>query len=176
MRSLIVALCVALLPSVAAGQASPEASYQDGLPSTERIWFGTGLGPASGGMGYAGHRTFMTGRHAFTLRSAGSLDPFGEVFSALSGSDASSSAYDFGVLYSRPLVDTPRGFVSVGAGIGGAQRMREDAPVVLGLPLEVQATVRLSSWFGLGLYGFGDLNREQSFGGFTLGFQAGKLW
>ena len=173
MRPFIGVLFLALLPSVAAAQG---ASPSDGLPSADRIWFGSGLGAASGGMGFSGHWTFVTGRHVLSLRSAGSFDPFGDLFSVLSGRDLSSSAYDFGLLYGRPLVDSPGGFVSIGAGIGGAQQAREDAPVVLGLPLEMQAAVRLSSWFGLGFYGFANFNREQSFGGFTLGLQVGQLW
>lgn len=173
MRLLVVSLVLTLLPSVAAAQAPPP---DGGLPRTDRIWFGSGLGAASGGLGYSGHWTFVTGRHVLSLRSAGSFDPFGDLFSAFSERDLSSSAYDFGLLYGRPLVDTSGGFVSVGAGIGGARRAREGAAVVLGLPLEMQAAARLSSWLGLAFYGFANLNREQSFGGFTLGLQVGHLW
>lgn len=169
MLARLALLLLALAAPAAMAQPDPKP------PASERVWYAAGVGAASGGTGLAAHWTLVTGRHAFSLRSALSFSLLGELVGAIIGRDG-GSAYDFGLLYGRPLVDTQQTFVSVGAGVGLVQRMRDEGPAALGLPLEVQATARLTSWFGIGVYGFGNVNRMRSFGGVALALQVGQLW
>jgi hypothetical protein len=46
---------------------------------------------------------------------------------------------------------------------------------VIGFPLEAQVTWLPAEFFGIGLYGFADLNQTRSFAGLTLSVQLGKL-
>ena len=145
--------------------------------SADRAWLGSGMGVTSGGLGMAGGLTYTRAGHVLSLRGAMSVNPLAEVFCFLGApeTDCPPSMMDGGLLYGRALVDTPDAFVSVGAGVGAAQAIREGAPVTFAVPVEVQAQRVVAPWLGLGVYGFASLNGTRSFGGIALSVQVGEL-
>ena len=74
-------------------------------------------------------------------------------------------------------------FLSCGTGIAltnGAHKnglfsKEIDIPSTIGLPIDMRVSLRLTSFFGLGLYGFANINSEQFFSGVTLNVEIGKF-
>ena len=157
--------------------APPDSSGTSGSRPPERAWYGGGLGLSGVGVGGASHLTYVRGRHAVSLRTAVSADLLAVLSCAADGSEAPCPVFvvDLGLVYSRPLVDAPGTFVSVGAGLGAAATLAEDGPAGLAIPLEAQAHQRLTSWLGVELYGFGSLNGQRSFAGVAVGVVVGDL-
>jgi hypothetical protein len=147
------------------------ALAQDTVSSRfDTFWIGGGLG--AGSRDFAGHLNvaYQTGANLFSFRTAGTAGLLSRGFS------------DWALLYGRATRAPGRYQASVALGIavadgcegGGLGRCR-DEPSVIGLPLETQLFWRPSKGFGVGLYGFADINQLQSFAGLTLGIQLGRL-
>lgn len=104
------------------------------------------------------------------------------------------SLWEVGALYGKG-VKSQRGFASIAAGVGvmggdeprtlmvsisanGGGTITPAGPrpsTSIGIPMEVQLFWTPTSFLGLGLYGFGNLNTEKSFAGALLAVQLGRL-
>jgi hypothetical protein len=95
--------------------------------------------------------------------------------------------YDLGLLVGY-AAQMGRGHWSIAVGIASvtgtyghglnlfsSNESREKVPAHIGLPLEVQLFPYVSRFWGVGLYGYADVNAEQSFAGITLSLRLGKL-
>jgi hypothetical protein len=141
-----------------------------GRASDSRYWLSTGMGWAT--RGPAGHLagTYQFGGHLLSARGAGTIAVFGD------------ELWDLGLLYGRSLV-TGVVHASFGAGVGvvgGETRESihgdsESLPTTVGVPLELQLFLRPLPVIGIGLYGFGNVNREESFAGVSAAIQLGRV-
>ena len=139
------------------------------------FWFNFGMGKGSVGthaFALEANASYQFGKNLITLRSAGTAELFGK------------SIGDYGLLYGIILKQQPT-FVSFGVGlafVGGSisqglfsTKEPEKIGPTIGLPLEVQLFFRPARFLGIGLYGFANLNPEESFVGATISLQLGKL-
>jgi hypothetical protein len=146
----------------------------DALPTRapgSRAWVSGGLGWAS--RGPAGHLavSYQSGGNLLSARGSGTIAVFGDPL------------WDLGLVYGRRLVSGGV-HASIGAGVGavgGETRESihgdpEPLATTLGVPIEVQLSLRPVPILGIGLYGFGNVNREESFAGVTVAIQIGRLW
>jgi hypothetical protein len=107
----------------------------------------------------------------------------------LFGPRPSESVWDLGVLYGR-FAKTSDGFASVSAGVsyvGGVRRGKFLSSSgwisnyekltfrTIGIPLEGQLFWTPTSFVGIGIYGFANMNLEKSFFGGLLCIQIGKI-
>ncbi|MGD8778804.1 MAG: hypothetical protein PVH88_07560 [Ignavibacteria bacterium] len=89
---------------------------------------------------------------------------------------------DYSLLYGRVLFSSTALF-SVGGGIGivtgkrskGLFSEKKEIKTTIALPLETQLFWRPFRFLGLGLYGFANINSEESFAGGTFSLQVGLL-
>jgi hypothetical protein len=139
-------------------------------------WLNFGLGAGSigeeGGIAINANLSYQFDSNLLSLRTVGNGELFGK------------SMTDYGVLYGRSLSQNSL-FVSVGAGLAMVEGsishglFSDEEPEaigpVLGIPLEVQLFWRPLSFLGIGIYGFANINQEESFTGATLNLQLGKL-
>lgn len=102
---------------------------------------------------------------------AGSLLRGGTVFSLRMVDTWEGGVVDVGVLYGRVLSTTPI-YVSLSGGLGPVFGRRISTTV--GVPLEGQVFLRRSI-FGIGAYGFGNVNPEESFVGLAVSVQVGRF-
>lgn len=144
-----------------------------------RFWIGSGLGVAAltiadeqGIFGVAAgnlNATYQYGRTLVSARVTLATLPFGPIYS------------DVGLLYGRVLSQGSF-FASVGAGVAFVEGNyvgvgdNEDLFSTIGLPLEVQLFARPFRFIGVGIYGFANVNPEQSFLGATFSVQIGNFW
>lgn len=98
-----------------------------------------------------------------------------------SGEFLGKNVYDYALIYGRVL-GNEKPMVSLGGGVGYVDGDRSDLfgdpePIdnTLGFAIELQVRFRLFNFLGIGLYGFGNINKEIIFGGVTIGVQLGKL-
>jgi hypothetical protein len=158
---LLAALLLDATPSVLA-QESPATRF-------DTFWLGPGLG--AGTNDFAAHFNFsyQTGANLLSLRAATTAgifsDGFGDV-ALLYGRATRPDRYHASVAVGVAVADGCKG-----GGLGGCR----DRPSVFGFPIETQLFWRPSRVFGVGLYGFANLNQSQSFAGMTLGLQLGRL-
>lgn len=90
---------------------------------------------------------------------------------------------DFGFLYGR-VISTESFQFSYAAGLaivtgyrseGLFDNTSEEISPTIGIPIGLQANWEPTSFIGLGISGFANLNPKQSFAGLTLSLQLGKL-
>jgi hypothetical protein len=134
------------------------------------FWVAGGFGFASRGPAAHVSGTYRSGGNLFSARGAGTIAVFGD------------ELWDVGILYGRSLL---AGVVHASAAAGGGLvggMTREgvhDDPRPLqrtfGVPIEVQLFFRPLPVLGIGLYGFSNVNREESFTGVTAAVQLGRL-
>lgn len=165
--------------------------------SKQFFWLNGGIGVSSvhGGLGsYPGASSFGG---SFCYQSDNSLHSFryirNEEFQLLGSDLPTETVWDCGALYGR-IAKASYGFASISCGIsilGGVRRGRylsssgnwffatryydENNFITIGIPVEGQLFWMPSSFFGIGLYGFANLNNEKSFAGALLCIQLGKL-
>lgn len=94
------------------------------------------------------------------------------------------SLNDYSILYGRAFTSSAF-LASLGGGLGFvdgsisnglfSEEEPEEIEMIIGLPLEAQLFWRPLRFLGLGLYGFANINSEESFYGCTLALQIGKL-
>jgi len=147
------------------GQASP-------APRRETFWFAGGLGVGSEDFAGSLNGSYQFGANVVSLRTAATAGLFDQGFN------------DYALLYGRATRPAgARYHASVGAGLSLVDGCRggsvfsdcRSVQTVVGFPIELQFFWRPGSVVGLGLYGFANLNRSQSFAGVTLGLQLGRL-
>ncbi len=179
---------------------NPQSYAQEGSEQSQddvnRWWITMGLGWANGApefdpqlfsdvssLGSSVSFSYQFGPHLISLRSAGDLNytsSLGFLF-ALTGE--TSSITDVALLYGRS--DKGRASLAVGVGfverrsrqkyILGAPTLQPEKQTTVGLALEGQLFLPISGWFGLGLYGFGNINSKKSFVGLCLAIRVGNL-
>lgn len=175
---LLAAACVFVSQPVH-GQArtsAPEQSPQSPRP----YWVNIGIGPASKSpsadnldhihVGFGISYTGMIRPHRFVggrILSTGEFDVL---------ADKLDRRIDLGLLYGV-AVPTRRTVVSAGAGLGLEYfaRAGQEGHTTVAVPFEVQTYVRLSRSFGVGVSGIANVNGQDSFVGFLLGVQFGRL-
>jgi|GEM_PF-988962 len=157
------------VPTAGAQLASPGGA--DVLqPRGTRAWVSGGVGFAS--RGPAGHLagTYQFGGNLLSVRGAGTIAVFGD------------ELWDVGLLYGRAFVSgLVHASASAGVGLVGGQTREgihdegEALPTTFGVPIAAELFFRPMPVLGLGLYGFGNVNREESFAGITAAVQLGRL-
>jgi hypothetical protein len=145
------------------------------------------LGGRAGGFASGASLSYHTGGNLFSIRYI-----FAEKTSASSsrfgGPTPLESVWDLGVLYGI-CTKTASNFASLSAGLGlvGGVRRRKFLGNNLfsdeyegltfhtfGIPIEGQLFLTPSSFVGIGFIGFGNINKEKSFGGVLLCVRLGK--
>jgi hypothetical protein len=127
------------------------------------LWWvvgGGGFSTQGGSLGFGLSHQFRP--HIFTGRFVRNYDSDG----------GGTQAWDVGVLYGRSY-KTQQAMISASAGVGYVGPSPEFGTI--GIPLESQIFWTPTRYFGIGVYGFGNLNTKESFGGALLSLQFGRL-
>lgn len=142
-----------------------------------KYWLCAGLGGCTlGDLAGSAAISLRFDRTIFSMRTtANSAGLFGDEY------------YDVGLLVGY-AAQMGRGHCSIAIGIArvtgsyghglnlfSTSASREKIAAQAGLPLELQLYPYISRVFGLGLYGYADLNAVQSFAGITLSLRVGRL-
>jgi hypothetical protein len=85
--------------------------------------------------------------------------------------DHGTQNWDVGALYGRSY---KTGFAMI-SGSAGIAYVGGNANPTVGIPLESQIFWTPTRYFGIGVYGFGNINTKNSFGGALLGLQFGRV-
>jgi hypothetical protein len=169
----------ARLPTLLAAMlllATLPAQAQDGaLPHPDMFWITGGLGVGSEDFAGTAGISFQHDAHLFALRVAGTAGLFDDGFSDVAllygrASHVADAPFRLGAAAGISAVDG-----CIEPGLGSVVGNCEAQKTVIGLPLEAHVTWLPFNFFGLGLYGFADLNKTRSFAGLTLSVQLGKL-
>ena len=172
MRRLLLVLTLtgtAIVP--AAAQTPPQRTWWVTV-GAGRGFFGTETG-----LGAHVSVSHQFGANLLSLRSSGT----GDILETLFGSPGTViGTSDWGVLYGRA---STHGHLhrSLAVGIGRARVYRAvasgdpTATTHFGVPLEGQLFARLGGVFGLGLYGYGNLNSDRTYWGLSAAIELGKL-
>jgi hypothetical protein len=146
-----------------------------------------GLGSHPGAPSFGGSLCYQSGKNLLSFRYLRN-----EEFQILGADSPSETVWDVGVLYGR-IAKASYGFASISAGIslvGGVRRGRylsssggwfgtsyyeENDFITVGIPVEAQLFWTPLPFFGIGFYGFANLNTEKSFVGALLCIQFGIL-
>jgi hypothetical protein len=164
-------------------EANPSTALRAGLPQpvqgrTQSFWINAGVGVGTVDLAAAASASYQFGSSLLSVRTAAT----GE-FELLGPAD---ELWDVGLLYGRATppgtfhaalgagVAVVRGTLRGGGGFGPPER-EERIPTTVGLPVELQLFWRPTTILGLGIYGFANANREQSFAGAALSVQLGSL-
>jgi hypothetical protein len=163
---------VASLAAAGTLAVAPVRAQTEPPPEHDTFWIGAGLGGGSEGFAGSLNGSYQFGVNLISMRMTATAGIFEDEF------------YDLAILYGRATPPAgARHHLSAAVGLGLVDGCR-DASVfsncravstVVGLPLELQAFWRPGKVVGLGLYGFANFNRAQSFVGVTLGLQVGRL-
>ena len=137
------------------------------------VWLTVGLGA-----GWV-HQTAFAGAASLSYRSGASVLVWRVTGVAELFGDA---GWDTGLLYGRATRGRVyEAWAAMGVGLADGTRSSSlfgqeyQLPSVVGIPLEAHLTWTPANWFGLGLYGFADVNHSQSFAGVALGVELGLL-
>lgn len=161
--------------------AAPLGQLQAQRQSSTQNWVTFGMGQATcGGLTeLGGQLTFshQSGRLVVTGRGLWGFDILGGV---LQVPGMIIDVEDFGLLVgvgNRP----GRIRYSLGAGLGRATITRKGSSstdvksTAVGVPLEGQLFVQPLRFVGVGVYGYGDLNKEKSFWGWSISVALGRV-
>jgi hypothetical protein len=170
MKLLLLILIPAMMLSINSimAQVVEEPEHE----SEDHYWIGVGLG--TGTLGFpAGSINLSYQFDGSVITARGAID--GEIF----GDDL----WDLALLYGISIGHGEL-YASAGAGVAivGGERSHgifsqgEDIPITAGLAIESQLAWRPIPLLGVVLYGFADINTEESFAGVTMGVQVGNLW
>jgi hypothetical protein len=189
-----------ILAMIAAGfLLNPHCYAQEGAEQSQddvnRWWITLGLGWATGApkfdpqlfgdfsnFGFSESFSYQFGPHVISLRAAGDYNYTGG-FLLFFGTGETSSISDIALLYGRS--DKGRASMAVGVGfverkshqkyILGQPTLQPEKQTTVGLALEGQLYLPIAGWFGLGLYGFGNINSKASFFGVSVAIRLGNL-
>ncbi len=167
------ALAIMLLVSIPADATSQFPV----VPSRDRLWASGGLGVGSDEFGVSANVAFQHGSHLFSLRTAATAglfqdhDGFRDVALLYGYATPTSSRHHAGAAIGIAIVDA---CVDSEGGLFSSSSCI-DQRTVLGLPIEAQLAWLPAKFLGIGLYGFGNVNRRRSFGGVTLSLQLGRV-
>jgi hypothetical protein len=160
------AIALSLLVAPVASGQTPAA------PERDSFWFSAGLGVGSEDVAGSLNAAYQFGANVISLRNTATAGLFDDGFS------------DYAVLFGRATRPAGKRYHLSGAlGVGvvdgctadGFLGGCDDTGMVVGLPLEVQASWRPGRWAGLALYGFANFNQTRSFAGLTLALQLGRM-
>lgn len=164
-------LAIMLLVSIPADATSQSPV----APTRDRFWVSGGLGVGSEDFGVSANVAFQHGSHLFSLRTAATTGLF----------DDHDGAGDVALLYGYATPTSSRHHAGAAIGIaivdscddreGGFFSSCVVQRSVLGLPIEAQMAWLPAKYLGIGLYGFGNINRRRSFAGVTLSLQLGRV-
>ena len=142
---------------------------------TSGFWIELGIGGGSvgeGGGSISLNACCQKNRNLFSGRIIGCGELFGRTLN------------DYGILYNRVFHSSAL-LMTFGGGLGVvtghishglfSSKDPEDIAPVIGLPLEARLFIRPLSFLGLGLFGFANINAQESFYGATLSLSMGKL-
>lgn len=155
-------------------ESIPEHLNEDTIQTDKsRYWVNTGLGVGTIGMALIAGTHYQFGPNLLSIRGSVTAEIFGDEFwdiGLLYG--WASSEYDYHVSFSSGIA-----IMGGSRSEGGlfSNTPREVISAQFGVPLEGQFYWRPFRYFGLGLYGFANLNIEQLFAGLALSVQLGKL-
>ena len=149
-------------------------------------WLSFGLGAGGGGIAGGLNLSYLKNNHYFSLRNVvvSHLTLYGS-------QEVTESAGDVSFLYGS-CKRNKNTFSSVGFGLGivtgtaerdyfedGLEEITEHGKErryrVIGIPFEVQFRINIFSFIGIGLYGFGNVNKEKSYAGVLVCLYLGKL-
>lgn len=167
-----------LIVTLTATAAVPAAA-QSAQPHTWWVAVGAGRGffGTETAIGANVSVSYQFGASILSVRSTGT----GDILESLFGSPGDIvGTSDWGVLYGRA---STHGHLhrSLAVGIGTARVYRAvasgdpKASTHFGVPLEGQLFLRLGGVVGFGLYGYGNLNSDQSYGGLSAAIELGRL-
>lgn len=147
-------------------------------------WLNVGIGASSAGISGSASFSYNYGSGLISIRHVANSE-----FNILWPSPT-ETVWDLGVIYGRSA-KASYGVASISGGIaivGGVRRGRYLGSTgwfssqyetlkfsTIGIPIEGQLFWTPFSFLGIGMYGFGNLNREQSFAGALLCLQLGAL-
>lgn len=175
-RLVLVTALLTAAPFLPAEAQAPTAGER------QRTWWVT-LGAGRGdfgtetGIGASVSGAYQFGRTVLAVRSALTGDILETLFA--STGDVIGTE-DFGVLVGRATDPGPtHASAAVGLGIARVRRATgsggDSTTAHFGVPLEAQLFWRPTRVFGLGFYGYGNLNSGQSFWGLSVSVQLGRL-
>jgi hypothetical protein len=142
---------------------------------SQYFWIEFGLGGGSVGEGGGSgclNVNYQFGRNLCSARIIGCGELFGRTLN------------DYSFLYNH-VFNSSALLITFGGGLGivtghishglFSDKDPEDIAPVIGLPLEARLFFRPLSFLGLGLFGFANINAEESFYGVTLSLALGKM-
>jgi hypothetical protein len=159
---------------VAIGLTSPTALAGQSAKPGWRLWAAGGLGfgggDADGGIAALSELVFQRAPHQVSVRAVAIADLFNE--------GCTSGLGEVGLLYGRTATG-PLGHASISAGLAVTMPshcgLAGPRPTVLGVPLSLEAALRLAPVVGIGAQAFANLNGKGSFGGLVVFVQLGWL-
>lgn len=177
-------LCIGLVGLILSTGCSPVYAQDITCDSSAQFyWFNAGGGASSvqGGLGESSFGvspgvsfSYQLGNNLFSVRHVYNVEFQIHVFGESSTPEA---VWDVGALYGR-IAKASYGFASISGGIsivGEVRPYKERTFLTAGIPFETQLFWTPLPSFGIGIYGFANLNREKSFVGALLCIQIGKL-
>ena len=183
-NNLTVIISTVLMLLTTKSQAYVQQDTSDSKPNLS--WLNLGLGVGSIGLSAGASFSYNFGSSLISIRSVANSEF--KIF----GPSPSENVWDLGVLYGRSA-KASYGVASISGGIaivGGVRRGRYLGSTggffssdkyesltfsTIGIPIEGQLFWTPFSFFGIGIYGFGNLNPEQSFAGALLCLEFGEV-
>ena len=153
-------------------------------PNDNLYWINGGLGRSSlGSLGGSAGISIQLKKMMFSLRATGNSEK-GGWFEG--GDEFSDVGLLIGIATQRPKnhasfsvglarVTGSRYIETETKGFSLFSGKRVDISPTIGFPIESQLFLKLSSWFGMGLNIYFNINEKRTFGGITLNLMLGKL-
>jgi len=164
-----------LIFALAALLLLPAAAFGQGVTQPARAWLGVGLGGGGGmedvsGAALMGQLVYQRSPHHLAVR--------GLVLAEAGSGSSSPNVGELGLLYGRTRMGY-MGHMSAAAGLALTTfdpcPNDDDTCIILGVPIVLDAALRVFPVAGLGAQIFGNLNAEASYAGLALYLQLGWL-
>jgi hypothetical protein len=170
---------------ISASYCQPALAQIDrNMGSVHNVWLNLGIGGSTHGLAGLISMSVQNDIHLITFRYVSSTE------FVILGPTPSESVWDISILYGR-FWKSRLAMVSISGGlglVGGIRRgdyIRSDGwfsskyqkcPFsTVGFPVDIQLFWMPSRFLGFSIQGFANLNSEESFYGFVLGLQVGRL-
>ena len=141
-------------------QAAAQKVTTNQAPNLYWVFGGGGMSNLGGSLGFGASHQFRS--HIITGRFIRNYDFDG----------GGTENWDIAALYGRSY-KTALAMISGGVGVAYVGPSGQAGTV--GLPLDTQIFWTPTEYFGVGVYGFGNINTKGSFGGALLGIQIGRV-